>query len=77
MNKQEYTTKSGCKQWRPVLSEKQVYKADDEGIGFCLACGATRRQCEPDAARYTCEKCGAPKVYGISQLAIMGLAIIK
>jgi hypothetical protein len=37
----------------------------DDNLGFCLACGV-----EPDAQRYTCEACGAPKVYGAEELLI-------
>ncbi len=45
---------------------------DDDGEGFCLACGSTQRA-EPDARRYQCHACGAPKVYGAQELALMGL----
>jgi len=42
------------------------------GLGFCLACGASR-MAEPDARRYPCEECGEEMVYGAQELAIMGL----
>jgi hypothetical protein len=32
---------------------------------------------EPDARRYTCEGCGQPKVYGLEELVLMGIAIIE
>lgn len=35
--------------------------------GFCLACGATAYEVEPDARGYECEACGAPKVYGAEE----------
>ncbi len=44
---------------------------DDEHGGFCLACGAEAFGVEPDARKYTCEDCGAPKVYGAAELLIM------
>ncbi len=36
--------------------------------GFCLACGAEAEGVEPDARRYICEECGAPRVYGAEEL---------
>jgi len=42
--------------------------------GFCLACGAEADGVEPDARRYICESCGAPKVYGAEEL-LMRMAL--
>ena len=42
----------------------------DDNLGFCLACGAEAYGVEPDAQRYTCDACGAPKVYGAEELLI-------
>lgn len=39
--------------------------------GFCTACGAEADGVEPDARNYDCEACGAPAVYGASELLIM------
>ncbi len=39
--------------------------------GFCLACGEEQGGCEPDMRRGLCENCGARKVYGADELAIM------
>jgi hypothetical protein len=50
-----------------------VLEMDDDNQGFCLACGEVQDDCEPDAARYTCECCGENKVYGAAELALMGL----
>lgn len=44
-----------------------------DGTGFCLACGAERGECEPDAREYECEECGQHKVYGAEEL-LMQLA---
>jgi len=43
----------------------------DEYIGFCLACGAEIEGIEPDARKYDCEECGAPKVYGAQEILLM------
>lgn len=65
------TTKSGAQQFKP--SAALLQELDDDSMGFCLACGETAEGVEPDARRYTCECCGAPKVYGAAELALMGL----
>ena len=51
---------------------EQIEEASDNMEGFCLACGATRDCCEPDARKYKCEECGLSEVYGAEELAIMG-----
>lgn len=40
-------------------------------VGFCLACGAEREGCEPDARKYPCEECGENMVYGAEEVMIM------
>ena len=77
MKSETYKSRSGAIQYRPILTERQYINAEDKYLGFCLACGRTRGECEPDARRYKCEKCGAEKVYGIPELLMMGLAKIK
>ena len=47
--------------------------SEDYG-GACIACGAEAFGVEPDARRYTCEECGAPKVFGAEELMMMGRA---
>ena len=71
MQAQSYTTKGGLKQFRPVVTEEEMFNS--HGTGFCLACGAEAEGVEPDARRYTCESCEAPKVYGLEELLMMGL----
>jgi hypothetical protein len=74
MTKVQYTTRVGTKQWRPVFNkafENRCMAGD--GTGFCLACGATAHGVEPDARKYVCESCEAPKVYGLEELVMMGL----
>ena len=41
--------------------------------GLCLACGALRDCCEPDARRYRCEECNENQVYGANEIMMMGL----
>jgi hypothetical protein len=66
-----YTTKTGLQQFKPSTDLLEEMLDDDQG--FCLACGSIEDGVEPDAIRYTCSDCGAAKVYGASELALMGL----
>ena len=66
----QYRTRAGITQVMPSFEE--IQSMDDAGEGWCLACGCTQTA-EPDARRYVCEACGAAKVYGAEQLALMGL----
>lgn len=69
-----YTTKKGVSQLRPAeCSQEEVLR----GGGFCLACGAETSVCEPDGRKLVCESCGAPKVYGLEELVLMGLLTLK
>jgi len=36
--------------------------------GFCIACGKSAHECEPDMRCGTCEHCGKPAVYGAEEL---------
>jgi len=65
-----YKAKNGKQQYMPSLDTLQAM--DEEGDGFCLACGNTQ-PAEPDARKYTCESCGEAKVYGAGELALMNL----
>lgn len=69
----EYTTKTGLKQFKPTLGVDCSEDDFDDGQGWCLACGELQGGCEPDARLYKCDGCGKPKVYGLSELALMGL----
>jgi predicted RNA-binding Zn-ribbon protein involved in translation (DUF1610 family) len=66
-----YTAKTGAKQFKPSVD--LVKEMTDAQQGFCLACGTIEDSVEPDAVRYTCSDCGAAKVYGAEELALMGL----
>jgi hypothetical protein len=66
-----YRAKSGATQYRPSVAYGMSLAALDHG--FCLACGNDQPGVEPDARKYTCDHCDADKVYGIEELALMGL----
>lgn len=52
---------------------EELETMDSEGYGFCLACGNDCQPAEPDARKYVCDACGEEKVYGASELILMGL----
>lgn len=56
-----------------TIEEYEEY--DEAGIGVCIACGATRECCEPDARNYECEECGERKVFGAGELLFMGRVV--
>ena len=56
-----------------TFSLEDIQDADDMYQGFCLACGARRDCCEPDARKYECEECGKHTVYGAQEIVLMGL----
>lgn len=66
-----YKNHAGGIQYKPSIQSVMLMSEDQEG--FCLACGETQSGVEPDAQRYTCECCGAPKVYGAETLVMIGL----
>jgi Zn finger protein HypA/HybF involved in hydrogenase expression len=66
-----YTTRSGATQYKPSFTE--IQEAAESNDGFCLACGNVQSGVEPDARGYACESCGALKVYGAEELALMGI----
>lgn len=69
--KTQYRAKNGAMQWKPSI--ELVMALGHDSCGFCLSCGAEAPNVEPDARRYRCPECGAPKVYGGEELALMGL----
>jgi hypothetical protein len=52
---------------------EEIEEASELLQGFCLACGAVRDCCEPDARRYECEECGNHLVYGADEILVMDL----
>lgn len=55
------------------LTMTRIIRAVESGesVGFCIKCGNKQYGVEPDARRYTCEKCGQPKVFGAEELLMM------
>ena len=51
---------------------EEIEEAMDLQGGYCLACGAYRDCCEPDARKYDCADCGLNQVYGAEELVLMG-----
>ena len=39
--------------------------------GLSVACGADAEDVEPDAAKYICDCCGRPAVYGVELIVVM------
>lgn len=63
-----YKTKTGATQYKAPS-----YLLDEGDTGWCLACGTEQSGVEPDARLYRCPDCGAHKVYGLEELALMDL----
>ena len=73
-----YTTRRGDSQFKPRMDEHELHDILYDGTkGFCLACGEEADGVEPDARKYECESCGAPKVFGYAELLLMNLIDIK
>jgi hypothetical protein len=80
MKKVAYTTRTGQKFFKPVISEHKLTNimfSDMSGAGWCLACGRDTDGVEPDARKYTCDSCGEKKVYGIPELVMMNLVVVS
>lgn len=69
--KMQYKAKNGAMQWRPSI--ELVMALGHDNCGFCLACGTDVEGIEPDMRKARCPECGADKVYGGEELALMGL----
>jgi hypothetical protein len=63
----------------PVVSAEEMEQImfGMDSPGWCLTCGEEVDGVEPDASKYLCECCGQRKVYGMEQLLIMDLLVIK
>jgi len=64
--------KTGRTLYRFTMSERELMNRSTQFEGRCILCGASREGCEPDARKYTCEKCDQPAVYGLEELLLMG-----
>ncbi|TFH31038.1 MAG: hypothetical protein E4G97_04840 [Deltaproteobacteria bacterium] len=73
MTKTQFTgKKTGRTLYRFTMSEREFSNRNEQFEGRCILCGASRGECEPDARKYDCEKCGEPAVYGLEELLLMG-----
>lgn len=69
----EYRTKAGLTSYKPELGLDVGLSDLEDGLGWCLGCGNSQEGVEPDARGYECDECGAHRVYGLAELALMGL----
>lgn len=69
----EYRNKTGVTRVKPELGLDIVEENFDDNQGWCVACGNLQEGCEPDARKYECDTCGEKTVYGLTELALMGL----
>jgi hypothetical protein len=68
-----YKTQSGKTRYKPTVTSSEAH---DGSLGFCLACGEEADGVEPDARLFECDACEASAVYGLEELALMGLLTI-
>lgn len=54
------------------MSLEEFEDSRNSYMGYCLNCGNSCFDVEPDASRYPCEICESHQVYGIEELLIMG-----
>lgn len=55
-----------------VLEAVMRWERTLDNPGFCLACGEDAEDVEPDAREYVCDACGANRVFGASEVLLMG-----
>ena len=77
MTLQPFQSRNGETLLKPVLTEDEYRSFQNDYAGFCLACGETAYNVEPDARRYVCESCRRPKVYGFEELLLMNLIVLQ
>lgn len=65
------TQKGMVKVYGQKMSQKTFMKQNENYLGYCIKCGASRKHCEPDARRYPCDKCHGNFVYGLEELLLM------
>ena len=71
-----HKNRKGEDRFHPVFEDRES-PLDFDNVGFCLGCGSETSGVEPDACKYPCESCGQPLVYGLEEIAIMGLVEIE
>jgi predicted RNA-binding Zn-ribbon protein involved in translation (DUF1610 family) len=60
--------------WKVTIKRVLAAVEADDCLGFCLSCGATAHNVEPDARQYECQSCGEMKVYGAEEILLCGWA---
>jgi len=55
-----------------LFTLEELDQADQNMEGFCIACGASRGDCEPDARYYHCGACGKNLVFGAEEILLRG-----
>jgi len=73
----QFTRKEEVKSPKQTRSEEILRMAEEQEFGMgsdgiCINCNNVQGGCEPDAREYTCEACGEDKVYGATELVLMG-----
>lgn len=71
LKKLEYRNHAGEIQYK--VPAEMLNELEYDNAGWCLACAEVQYGVEPDAVKYECESCGKRKVYGVAELALMGL----
>jgi hypothetical protein len=51
------------------LAESSMFGLENPGL--CIACGAERDGCEPDARGYECYECSENTVFGAEEILMM------
>jgi hypothetical protein len=50
-------------------ARRQMFDLDN--VGFCIKCGHEADDCDPDARKAVCGRCGERAVYGAEELVLM------
>jgi hypothetical protein len=77
MTTQPFQSRNGETLLKPVLTEEEYRSFQNDYAGFCLGCGETADNVEPDARQYICESCSRPRVYGFEELLLMNLIVLQ
>ena len=59
-----------------TMTADEYQQAENDHMGFCLACGEEAYGVEGDAEGYECEECGEAQVQGIQNALIEGNVVI-
>ena len=62
---------------RLVMSESEYFNAGAENLGYCISCGESMEECEPDSRGRHCDACHEDSVYGTEELMMMERVHIK